>query len=316
MQQNGFSQSPAGLPGVSVFYCDIANAGDQFNVDLFSHYGYRAELAPPETAEVVGVGSILGFLPAHCPAAIMGGGFMAGECGNTLSRGAVHAVRGRLSRKLICRKAPVLGDPGLLAGLIYPRAKTRYALGIVPHYVDLGHPVVEGLASRESGEVQVIDIRQSPAEVISRITECEAIASSSLHGLIFADSFAIPSVWMPLSNKVTGGEFKFLDYFSVFDEVPRPLTAGEAESAALISKRARRCSLDRLEEVKSRLDGVFKRLPEIVAEVRARRGSRLREALAIVRNRIGTVRPEEAALSEAARRASRAALPPMLRWLP
>lgn len=316
MQSDGFSQSPAGLPGVSVFYCDIANAGDQFNVGLFSHYGYRAELAPPEMADLVGAGSILGFLPAHCPAAIMGGGFMAGECGNTLSRGAVHVVRGHLSRKLICRKAPALGDPGLLASLIYPRSQARYALGIVPHYVDLGHPVVESLASRESGAVQVIDIRQSPAEVIRRITECEAIASSSLHGLVFADSFAIPSVWMPLSNNVTGGEFKFLDYYSVFDEVPRPLAPGDAESVASIITHARRRCPDRLEEIRSRLDGVFRRLPEIIAEVRARRSSRLREALAIIRNRMGTVRPEEAALSEAARRASRAALPSMLRWLP
>ena len=304
------------LPEVQVFYCDITNAGDQFNVDLFAHYGYRAIWAPPETAEVVGVGSILGHVPAHCQAAIMGGGFMSAEWGNTFVRSTVHAVRGQYNRKMICRRVPVLGDPGLLASLMYAREKTRYALGIVPHYVDLEDPLLEKLARLESGAVQVIDIRQSPAEVIRRITECETIASSSLHGLVFADSFAIPSVWMPMSDKVSGNGFKFVDYFSVFNESPRPLARAEAKSVSFICKNARCRPLDRLEETRTRLDETFKRLGEIVEGVRARRTNRVLEAAVIAWNRIGVNRTEEGALSEAARRASRSAIPRILRWLP
>ena len=43
--------------------------------------------------------------------------------------------------------------------------------------------------------------------------ECEAIVSSSLHGLVIAESFGIRSTWMKLSENLAGGEFKFHDYF-------------------------------------------------------------------------------------------------------
>jgi len=50
--------------------------------------------------------------------------------------------------------------------------------------------------------------------VIDRITECECIASSSLHGLIVADAYKIPNVWIRFGDDTFEGEFKYLDYFS------------------------------------------------------------------------------------------------------
>ena len=34
-----------------------------------------------------------------------------------------------------------------------------------------------------------------------------------MHGLIAADSLNIPHVWMKISNKIIGGNWKFNDYF-------------------------------------------------------------------------------------------------------
>ena len=45
---------------------------------------------------------------------------------------------------------------------------------------------------------------------------CETIASSSLHGLIAADSFHIPNLWIKLSNRIIGNDFKYHDYYSSY----------------------------------------------------------------------------------------------------
>jgi hypothetical protein len=64
-------------------------------------------------------------------------------------------------------------------------------------------------------DLKIIDPRRYPGDVIQDIAECEYIASSSLHGLIVADSLGIPCVRILLSEGIIlGGDFKFNDYYS------------------------------------------------------------------------------------------------------
>ena len=47
----------------------------------------------------------------------------------------------------------------------------------------------------------------------NEILECECIISSSLHGLIVPHAYGIKALWMKFSDKLSGDNTKFYDYF-------------------------------------------------------------------------------------------------------
>jgi pyruvyltransferase len=127
----------------------------------------------------------------------------------------VLAVRGRLTRDLLTRRGIACGDivcdAGFLLPELLPASRPSRALGIVPHYVDRESRFVKRL--EREGAV-VIDPGLSPEEYVARLTSCEQVLSSSLHGLILAHAYGVPCAWVRLSGKVYGGGFKFFDYYS------------------------------------------------------------------------------------------------------
>lgn len=131
----------------------------------------------------------------------------------------VHAVRGPYSAdwlKSFGIECPqVYGDPGLLMPQITGIARTasKYKLGIIPHYVDLDNLHVNRLVNESEG-VHLISPLMGREDFMREVAQCEAIASSSLHGVILADSLGIANVWVQFSNRVIGSGFKFRDYFA------------------------------------------------------------------------------------------------------
>jgi protein O-GlcNAc transferase len=159
-------------------------------------------------------GSVMALANEH--SIVWGAGFMSENSILKQKPKQICAVRGPLTRqKLVdqgieCPK--VYGDPALLYPRFYqPKVTKKYKLGIVPHYVDQDNPWF----AKKRKDVLVIDVKTDDIQgFIDQLASCEYIASSSLHGMIAADAYGIPSTWLRFSDKVLGGDFKFMDYFA------------------------------------------------------------------------------------------------------
>lgn len=168
-------------------------------------------------------GSILGFHAVdHC--IVWGCGIMS-ETDHLFGAKKLCAVRGVKSRNRLLALGhecpPVYGDPGLLLPRIYrPKVKPQYRLGIIPHWEDITQ-AYEFYGDRE--DVLIINVTDPVERVVDDVCKCKGIASSSLHGLVVADAYGIPNVWIEFSKKVAGSPTKFIDYWSGIGLEPLPM---------------------------------------------------------------------------------------------
>ncbi len=107
------------------------------------------------------------------------------------------------------------GDPALLLPLFYkPEIDRKNNIGIIPHY---SH---KKLFSRNiEDQINIIDVQQDVEKVVKDIVSSAVCISTSLHGLIIAQAYGVPWVWLEIcDNNLVGDEFKFLDFFSTIEE--------------------------------------------------------------------------------------------------
>lgn len=201
----------------------VFNFGDETTKDIILRiFGYRSIQVPTEEAELAGAGSIIEIIvnrnndnKIH----VWGSGFIRrnDEPASNLKGLMFSAVRGKKTASRVSKKAKsniVLGDPGLLASIVYDRAKYKTdKIGVVVHYAEAEEDVVRKL--KKDPRFLIIDPLKAPYIVAHDITSCKFVLSSSLHGIIFADSFRVPNKHVKFSDKVVGGTFKFEDYYSV-----------------------------------------------------------------------------------------------------
>lgn len=226
----------------------VPNWGDAINPVLIRHLSGRDPIPYDEVLNLRNrpVHSVVGSMLDGSRVrnlVVWGSGFMHRDSRFPVRPREIHAVRGPLTRELILRQGldcpDVYGDPALLYPRFYrPEVATEYGLGIVPHLQDRLDPVTERF--RERPDVLVIDIFGGIRRVVDEICRCRAIASSSLHGLVAADAYGVPSAWIKISDRVRGGSFKFRDYFlSLGRPEPEPLIVTGETPAAEILDRAR-----------------------------------------------------------------------------
>lgn len=200
------------------------NFGDELTPPLVERLtGRRVTWADPASCDLVGAGSVVQMIlrrRGENQPRVWGSGFIrAGAEDEPPARLDALAVRGRstLGRVESLSSAPVaLGDPGILAPLLLDgRVRKKHTLGVIPHYHDAASPVVDRLRSFGPG-VRIIDVAWTPQEVAREIASCDAVLSSSLHGLIFSDALGVPNAHIRLGDRLKGGLYKFHDYYSAY----------------------------------------------------------------------------------------------------
>jgi hypothetical protein len=220
------------------YFMRIPNVGDMINPSIVSQVSGRPTLRAngADQARLWAIGSILGAAPPN--AIVWGSGFMDPDQRPALDSRNLYALRGKLTAGEL-RRAGLglaelpLGDPGYLVPDLFPdpAPEKEYKLGFIPHYVDRQHPFFQQIL-REEGVVD-LDVQASPEVFFAQLRKCEAVVSSSLHGLIFAEAFGIPNLWVKLSDRVVRSGFKFRDWFST---MARPQTEPLEPSSDLAGK--------------------------------------------------------------------------------
>ena len=239
---------------LKLHYCRANNFGDAMNPILIEHLtGERCIYAGKHNAKIIGIGSILnGFTRPRfgkaitdifCPAAtIWTSGFIKEVTYRESIRKNIRfaALRGKITQermeKIVGHKINTqLGDGGLLFDyLIDKKPPKKYALGLTPHCQDLDNPIWQKIIDNFPHCI-LINFRDEPLKVLHQIAECDFILSTAMHGLIAADSMGIPNKWIQAS-KLTGDNYKFKDYYSVFNIEPKQLSVADINDGLITQK--------------------------------------------------------------------------------
>jgi hypothetical protein len=180
---------------------------------------------------IMAIGSIMSHTQPK--AVVWGSGIISKT--DQFSTADFRAVRGPLSRKRILELGytcpEVYGDPALLLPTLYhPEVPKKYAYGVIPHYVDYAQAKAQYANENNTTVINLID--RDHEAVTRHILSCTRIVSSSLHGVIVAQAYGIPAVWVRFSDKLSGDNVKFFDYFESVGVAPYTGPYLEAESTS------------------------------------------------------------------------------------
>ena len=198
--------------------------------------------AAPRKAEIFAVGSVLQFAkrvwgndnrPQHRPA-IWGTGMMNALKADFVEHVDIHMLRGPITASLLGVKTECFGDPGVLTAEALGALPERHdKIGLVLHHSQLGDARIVALLNTEP-RVHYIDVQGTPEDVCREIGACAHVISSSLHGLIVADSYGVPNTWL---DPMAHARMKYYDYAAGVGRV-MPLPLKHDDIAAALPKLA------------------------------------------------------------------------------
>jgi hypothetical protein len=247
------------------------NFGDEITKEIIEKvFKRRVEWAQFEHCQLVGTGSIIEEVAENKgdnKPYLWGSGFIQpGSLTISSDDFKILGVRGKESLKRVQspRSTTFIGDPGLLASrLLSKKPKKQYRVGIVPHYVD--YDSVTGSQLAVKAGIHILNPLWPCTKMAEEMAKCDTLLSSSLHGLIFADSLSIPNLHVKFSDgKIKGGLYKFNDYYSVYSlpryqqiEVADLEDQTAEEIAQMISRKFTPIPTDEFEQITSRIVAAF-----------------------------------------------------------
>ena len=198
------------------------NLGDEISPLVLAHVtGREITLGSSRDCDGIAIGSV--FNPAMAnkhkrekPLFVWGSGTVKpSPCEIGQMSITISALRGPLTAGNIqgCPDVP-FGDPGLFVREIWPgpeQGAEKSKIGLIPHHSMLNHPALKPLG-KALGDTVILDFTNPDiAGTLLALSHCSRIVSSSLHGLIFADAYGIPSLFWKESEATV--PWKYMDYF-------------------------------------------------------------------------------------------------------
>jgi len=229
---------------LTAYFLRIPNVGDRINPALIRALSGQQAVWTDDFSKphLLACGSMLP--QATAMSSVWGTGAMGPLVVGAPKAENIHALRGPLTA-IALRDSGVavgdvpLGDPAFLAPSLFGLARNMRGtrIGVAAHYRDRFHPIVQRLLQSE--ESVDLNVHAEPREFIRAMTECRAVISSSLHGLIFAEAIGIPNLWIKLGDEIAGGSFKFTDWFATTKWPQlRPCFPSENDNAASLARQA------------------------------------------------------------------------------
>jgi pyruvyltransferase len=202
-------------PVKAYWWREVPNFGDALAPLLLERFAdIRVEWDTISHSQVASIGSILEHIPPLWDGYVLGSGklFEFSRLHLHTKTAKVLSVRGPLSARGIPGSF-TLGDPGILAAELVGPQEKQFDLGIMPHWQD--KELVEKFKTLIPRQFTVKTINPSgdPLKILRQVGSCRRLVTSSLHGMITADSFGIPRrVEFCRAMERDGGDFKFRDY--------------------------------------------------------------------------------------------------------
>lgn len=195
------------------------NLGDYLSLIVVEYmlkkHGLDLNTQIDKTEYLYAIGSIIGFDLQD--ATIWGSGLLRKENAFRLVRSKldIRAVRGPYTKQYLDKmgfKCPkVYGDPAVLMPIIYSsNAKKKYSCSVVLHHASR---MREHITELEDIGLHYIEIKTTDYKhFIDEIAQSDMVISSALHGIILAESYGVPTVYLRDAEIVQ--DFKFGDYYS------------------------------------------------------------------------------------------------------
>lgn len=234
----GLKNIPSEINKVNIESYPIKNVGDTLGPVIVNWLLKEMNVDPKkritQTKHLLSIGSVVSF--GRFDATVWGSGILNENAYEQIKKKSkryhrkldVRAVRGPYTRDALVKAGyccpEIYGDPAILLPLVYPSAcnEKKYKVSVILHHESalLGendsdkkkhHVQLSSDVAIKYGLHFIDPITDDYRFFVNEITSSEYVISSSLHGIIIAESYGIPAIF--LNFGVAQQNIKFMDWY-------------------------------------------------------------------------------------------------------